>query len=188
MLRSLELFILALVQQGINTPYEIQLRAALSVGSTLPAFDRLLEKRLVKEEKPEARRRRRFTLTTTGQKELQDARTHLDQLSSDAAGDLEATLRLACLALFWKDTQLASKILVRAAGEFEGRSANSLRLGRKPVDSQSNLAAMYQSLLFLNEADRQKAAAKRMRALARNFESSARKARPTSGSRQSGRK
>ena len=170
MIRSLDLFILALIQQGFNTPYAIQLRAGLSVGSTLPAFRRLLKSRLVKEGKPGARRRREFALTAGGRKQLENAKTHLGQLSADAAGELEATLRFACLALFWGDPKVASQILLRAAAEFDDRSESSQRVGRRRVESQSDLAAMYRGLLFLNEADRQKAAAKRLRALASDFE------------------
>jgi DNA-binding PadR family transcriptional regulator len=161
MIRSLDLFILSLIQQG------------LSVGSTLPTFRRLLKTRLVKEEKPRSvgRRRREFALTAAGRKVLQNAKTHLDQLSADAAGDLEATLRFACLALFWGDPKVASQILARAADEFEDRSENSQRIVRKRVEGHSDLASMYRGLLFMTEAHRQKSAAKRLRALASEFES-----------------
>jgi DNA-binding PadR family transcriptional regulator len=173
MIRSLDLFILALIQQGLNIPYAIQLQAGLSVGSTLPALRRLLKTGLVKEEEPGqgGRRRREFTLTAAGKKRLQNAKTNLEQISADAVGDLEATLRFACLASFWGDRREASRILLRAAGEFEDRSENSQRLGHKRVESHSDLASMYRGLLFLNEADRQKGIAKRLRALASEFES-----------------
>jgi DNA-binding PadR family transcriptional regulator len=172
MIRSLDLFILALIQQGLNVPYAIQLRAGLSVGSTLPAFRRLLKTRLVKEEEPGpgGRRRREFSLTAAGRKKLQIAKTNLEELSADAAGDLEATLRFACLALFWGDPGVASQILVRAADEFKDRSEGSQRVGRKQMQSKSDLASLYRGLLFLNEADRQKATAKRFRGLASDFE------------------
>jgi DNA-binding PadR family transcriptional regulator len=187
--RSLDLFILALILQGVNVPYAIQLRAGLSVGSTLPAIRRLLKRRLVKEEEQAqgGRKRREFTLTDAGRKELQNARTHLGQLSAAATGDLEATLRFACLALYWGDPGLASQILVRAADEFDERSESSQRIGRKRVASHSDLAAMYRGLLFLNEADRQKATARRLRALASEFESAPLKNRPRAGSRSSDR-
>jgi DNA-binding PadR family transcriptional regulator len=179
MIRSLDLFILALIQQGLNVPYAIQLQAGLSVGSTLPAFRRLLETELVKEEEQEqgGRRRREFTLTAAGKKKLQNAKTNLEEISANAVGDLEATLRFACLASFWGDRREASRILLRAAGEFEDRSENSQRIGRRRVESHSELASIYRGLLFLSEADRQKGIAKRLRALASEFESTSPKKR-----------
>ena len=186
MIRSLDLFILALIQQGLNVPYGIQLRAGLSVGSTLPAFRRLLKTGLVKEEEPGqgGRRRREFTLTAAGKKKLQNAKTSLEELSTGAAGDLEATLRIACLASFWGHPKAASRILVRAADEFEDRSENSQKIGRKRVASHSDLATMYRGLLFLNEADRQKATATRLRGLASDFEAQSLGSQLTVGSRQ----
>jgi DNA-binding PadR family transcriptional regulator len=91
-IRSLDPFILALIQQGLNVPYAIQLRAGLSVESILPAFRRLLKIGLVKEEEPGkgGRRRREFTLTAAGKKKLRNAKTNLEEISADAVGDLEA--------------------------------------------------------------------------------------------------
>ena len=49
MLRTLDLFLLTLVRDGIKTPYEWQARASVSLGASLPAVKRLLEGRLVTE-------------------------------------------------------------------------------------------------------------------------------------------
>ena len=38
---SLELFVLAMVRQGLATPYELKTKAGLSLGSTVPALARL---------------------------------------------------------------------------------------------------------------------------------------------------
>jgi hypothetical protein len=49
---DLDLFILALIDSGISTPYEFQKAASLSQGATIPALQRLLEARLVRQGKP----------------------------------------------------------------------------------------------------------------------------------------
>jgi DNA-binding PadR family transcriptional regulator len=117
MLSTLELFILVLVHRGINAPYEIQVRAALSVGSTLPAFRRLLAQKLVEEAEPGPQGQRYFALTAMGRKELKNAKTHFDRWKSGPAGNLESTLRLASLAFASGDHKLASEVLLRGADE-----------------------------------------------------------------------
>jgi DNA-binding PadR family transcriptional regulator len=44
---SLELFVLAMLQQGLATPYELKTKAGLSLGSTVPALARLEKDALV---------------------------------------------------------------------------------------------------------------------------------------------
>ncbi len=44
---SLELFVLAMVRQGLATPYDLKTKAGLSLGSTVPALARLEKDSLV---------------------------------------------------------------------------------------------------------------------------------------------
>ena len=54
---DLDLFVLALIDGGVSTPYELQKAAGLSQGATIPALQRLLAARFVRQGKPGARGR-----------------------------------------------------------------------------------------------------------------------------------
>jgi DNA-binding PadR family transcriptional regulator len=170
MLSTLELFILVLVHKGINMPYEIQVRAALSVGSTLPAFRRLLAQGLVEEAEPGPKGQRYFALTPAGKKELKNAKSHFDRLKRGPAGDLESTLRLASLAFVSGNHKLASEVLLRAAVECDARSVRAQTMLKEHLVEQ-DIENLYQGLLDGCEADRQKATAKRLRAFAVELQS-----------------
>ena len=170
MLSTLEFFILVLVHNGINTPYDIQVRAGLSVGSTLPAFPRLLAQKLVEEAKPGPQGQRYFALTAAGRKALKNAKTHFDRWKSGPAGNLESTLRVASLAFVSGDHKLASEVLLRAAAECDARSVRAQTL-LKEHSVEQDVEILYQGLLAGCEADRQKVTAKRLRAFATELQS-----------------
>jgi DNA-binding PadR family transcriptional regulator len=113
---SLELFILAMVQLGLATPYELKTKAGLSLGSTVPALARLLEDGLVKASEEGARKSRKFSITTKGSKKL--AREWAGHLATDQT-DLDSILRIAYLAWLHGD--------MKACQEFMKRSADGLR-------------------------------------------------------------
>jgi hypothetical protein len=48
---DLDLFVLALIEDGVATPYALQKEASLSPGVTIPAIQRLLEAGLVRQGK-----------------------------------------------------------------------------------------------------------------------------------------
>jgi DNA-binding PadR family transcriptional regulator len=99
---SLELFVLAMVQQGLATPYELKTKAGLSLGSTVPVLARLEKDTLVKASEEGARRSRKFSITAKGAKAL----THgwVEQLATEHT-DLDSILRIACLAWLHGDTK-----------------------------------------------------------------------------------
>jgi DNA-binding PadR family transcriptional regulator len=183
MIGTLEFFILFLIHRGIDTPYEIQVRAAFSVGSTLPAFRRLLDKGLVTEAERGPRGRRQFALTAKGKRELQNSQAYFSQAKSGPAGDLESTLRLTSLAFISGEHKLASEMLLRAANECDSRSVRARTLIKGELDKQ-DVGTLYQQLLAGCEADRQAATGKRLRGFASELESKTAK-RTKSGSRWS---
>lgn len=67
---SLELFVLAMVRQGLATPYELKTKADLSLRSTVPVLARLEKDTLVKASEKGARRSRKFSITAKGTKAL----------------------------------------------------------------------------------------------------------------------
>ena len=67
---DLDLFVLALIDSGISTPYDLQKAAALSLGATIPALQRLLESGFVRQGKPGPRGRTDHRITAAGEKLL----------------------------------------------------------------------------------------------------------------------
>lgn len=63
---DLDLFVLALVESGLSTPYDLQKTARLSPGATIPALQRLLESGFVQQRKPGLRGRTDHRITPTG--------------------------------------------------------------------------------------------------------------------------
>jgi DNA-binding PadR family transcriptional regulator len=129
---SLELFILAMVQQGLATPYELKTKAGLSLGSTVPALSRLEKSGLVKASEEGARRSRKFTITAKGAKTL--AQCWEGQLAEDHT-DLDSILRVAFLAWHHGDAKTCQEFLKRSADGLRGWAgslhAESERLASK---------------------------------------------------------
>jgi len=110
---DLDLFILALIDSGVSTPYEFQKAAGLSQGATIPALQRLLETRLVRQGKPGARGRTGYKVSAAGRKLLKDGWISL--IAAGPSGDLDSDLRVALLAIWGSaDRRLAADFLRRS--------------------------------------------------------------------------
>ena len=70
---DLDLFVLALIDGGVSTPYELQKSAGLSQGATIPTLKRLLEARLVRQGKPGVRGRTDYKVTSAGKNSCETA-------------------------------------------------------------------------------------------------------------------
>jgi DNA-binding PadR family transcriptional regulator len=93
---DLELFVLALIERGVATPYDFMKRADLSPGATLPVLRRLQSSGLVRRGEAGSRRRTAYDLTAKGQRHLATSwRALLDSQPSD----IDATFRIAVVAL-----------------------------------------------------------------------------------------
>lgn len=119
---DLNLFILALIDSGISTPYELQKAAGLSQGATTPALQRLLDARLVRQGKPGVRGRTVHKVSAAGKKLLKDGWRPL--IEAGPSGDVDSDLRVALLAI-WGDGDY------RVAANFLRESA------KKKIESQS---------------------------------------------------
>lgn len=122
---DLDLFVLALIETGVSTPYEFQSKAGLSPGATIPALQRLREAGYVRQGKPAARRRLDYKITATGRKLLKGGWKSL--LESGPTGDLDADLRIALLVLWGKGKgrTAADFLLQSAAGRIAAIDARS---------------------------------------------------------------
>ena len=138
---DLDVFILALIDDGVSTPYELQKAAGLSQGATIPALQRLLEARLVRQGKPGARGRTDYKATATGKKLLRNG--WLPLIEAGPSGDLDSNLRVALLAI-WAggDRRLAADFL-RQAGNTKMESVAATEL---ISDAVSPLARWYTDL------------------------------------------
>ncbi len=111
---DLDLFVLALIESGISTAYEFQKSAGLSPGATIPALERLLKARFVRQGRPGARGRTDHRITSAGKKFLKSGWRTL--IEDGPSGDLDADLRIALLALFaGGERRLATDFLQQSA-------------------------------------------------------------------------
>jgi len=92
---DLELFILALIQRGCATPYDMKAKAGISVGSSAPVLERHEKAALIKGSDPGIRDRREFTITKTGISTLE--KKWRDLLATRPT-DSDAVLRITYLA------------------------------------------------------------------------------------------
>jgi DNA-binding PadR family transcriptional regulator len=107
---DLDLFILALIDGGVSTPYELQSAAGLSQGATSPALQRLLEARFVLQGKQGARGRIDYKVSAAGKRVLKDGWRTL--IEAGPTGDLDSDLRVALLTLWGGgDRDLAAEFL-----------------------------------------------------------------------------
>jgi DNA-binding PadR family transcriptional regulator len=114
--RDLDLFVLALIDSGISTPYELMTAADLSPGATIPALRRLASEGLAIQAKPGSRGRTAHKITAAGRWRLKDGWKEL--VEQGPSGDLDADLRVALLALWiGHDRQLAASFLRQSAAE-----------------------------------------------------------------------
>ena len=119
---DLDLFILALVERGISTPYELQSTAGLSQGATLPALQRLLEGRLVRQGRPGARGRTDYKVTAAGKRTLKNG--WLPLIEAGPSGNLDSDLRVALLAVLGSgDHLMAADFLRKAANKVEAAAS-----------------------------------------------------------------
>jgi DNA-binding PadR family transcriptional regulator len=111
---DLDLFVLALIDAGVSTPYELQKAAGLSQGATIPALQRLLDAGFLRQGKPGPRGRTDYRVTATGKRLLKDG--WLPLIEAGPKGDADSDLRVALLALSaGGDRRQAADFLRRAA-------------------------------------------------------------------------
>jgi len=143
---DLDLFVLALIDGGVSTSYELEKAAGLSHGATIPALQRLLDARLVRQGRPGARGRTDYTVSAAGKKLLRDG--WLPLIEAGPSGDLDSDLRVALLAIWGSgDRRLAAAFLRRSADKRMESIATTERTGDRD-DDVTPLARWYTDLRF----------------------------------------
>lgn len=138
---DLDLFILALIESGVSTPYEFQKFAGISQGASVPALRRLVEDGFVRPEKAGSRRRVGHRITAAGRTRLKEDWKYL--IHQEPSGDLDADLRVALLAVaLGRDRRAAIAYLRRSADRDE--VADTILPAR--TDADPRLAYLYRTL------------------------------------------
>jgi hypothetical protein len=111
---DLDLFLLALIREGITTPYRMQTTAGISQGASLQSLKRLALGRLIGVSEEGPRRKTECQLTSAGKRWLDAGCARLAE--SEPVGDLDSVLRKALLIAFLqKDGKKAAQFLRTAA-------------------------------------------------------------------------
>jgi DNA-binding PadR family transcriptional regulator len=115
---DLDLFILALIDNGLSTPYDLQKSAGLSPGATVPALQRLIVQKWVIAGKPGIRGRTEHKITPEGRRYLKGTWKLL--IDDGPSGDLDADVRVALLALWvGRDRRIAVSFLRATADKIQ---------------------------------------------------------------------
>jgi DNA-binding PadR family transcriptional regulator len=144
-LTSLELLLLALVEQGCNTPYRLKEDAGISVGAALPALNRLKSRGLLERAAQSARNKQEFEVTARGKKAIMsETKRLLAELGTGRSIDVESALRLAALTLT-KNQAGAAESLLKNTG-LARRQLAKLHSKECVAISTEDLAAIYRSM------------------------------------------
>jgi len=140
---DLDLFVLALVADGVSTPYRMQIDAGLSPGATIPALRRLLTSGFVLQSKPGPRGRTEHRISASGRRHLKTGWQPL--VDAGPGGDLDADLRVALMALVvGRQRAVAVKFLQGSVARKGGSPAKQQEPANS--DSLSELAVGYRRL------------------------------------------
>jgi DNA-binding PadR family transcriptional regulator len=115
---TLELFILSCFDRGLQTPYDLQRQAGLSLGATSPALKRLLKARMLKRvtgSTASKRPRHQYSLSSEGKQSARDG--WKDYLSDPIPPtDNDSLLRILDMATHYKATKSSMvEFLIRAS-------------------------------------------------------------------------
>jgi DNA-binding PadR family transcriptional regulator len=114
---NLELFVLALAQRGFATPYDLRVKAGLSLGSTVPVLSRLEKEGLLKASDVGARRSRKFSITAKRAKVLAHEWPHQLGIRST---DVDTVVRTATLSWLNNAPAEACRYLETTAAGLQG--------------------------------------------------------------------
>jgi DNA-binding PadR family transcriptional regulator len=117
--------VIALLLEGVSTPYELQSLAGLSPGATIPILQSLVEDGYVRAGRPGSRGRVAYVATGKGKKWLESI--WLSLLREGPNGDLDSDLRVFLIAIrAGKDGKQAEAFL-RSALAFRRESLAQLQ-------------------------------------------------------------
>jgi DNA-binding PadR family transcriptional regulator len=169
----LDLFIMSLLDRGLETPYDLLRQGGLSLGSSVPALRRLEETGLIRKKAPvgsSKRPRHWYQLSAAGRKLASNGWIQL--MKDPPPSDFDAVLRLADLAAYYKVKAADIASLVERAAKDRILLSNRLSAGK---DKDGVPSLLYVVTRNSWEAGRLAAEAKFLFNLAKSVSTSARK-------------
>lgn len=94
---DLQAFVIAMIDRGLKTPYELKAKAGLSPGATLPVLSRLGADGYVKRGKTGARGKTEYLVTSAGRQFAKEVSDEL--IAFPPKSNPESVLRIAALAV-----------------------------------------------------------------------------------------
>jgi DNA-binding PadR family transcriptional regulator len=170
-LSVLDVFVLSLLDRGLETPYDLQRQGGLSLGASSPALLRLVNADLVKRAKSESstnRPRHQYRLTPSGKQAARAAwKPFLD--SDDPPSDIDSLLRIVDMAAHYPraDKQKIRAFLKRAA-ERKSRLAQHADVSSMATPSGERI--LYMGLRALCDASRLSAEADTLLRISSRFQ------------------
>ncbi len=153
MTSSLEILILALVEQGLATPYDLG-QARLSVGAAHAALLRLVKRKLLTKGKAGARGKMEYQLTDAGREALASWTELLGQFETGVPPDLESTFRIVALAYTKGRRREALSVLERAAAKRREALTNAKSPPKTAAEVGNKLEALYSWMTAVAQAAR----------------------------------
>ena len=169
MLPILDFFLLALIAEGVDSPYRWQRRASISTGASLPSIRRLAAAGLVHEAEAGPRGRRRFALTRSGRAELKNVDRYLQTALLQKSLDMESLLRLVAMGYTIGSLEMATALLKQSAQDRRPRGLDSPE--RLSARLSRNLAEFYSEVIARYDVEKRAAATRTIDALVKSIES-----------------
>ena len=117
---DLDLFILALVQRGCATPYDLKAKAGISIGSSAPVLERLADDGQLKKSGRGIRDKVQFSVTKLGEKKLGKG---WQALLATRPTDPDAILRIVFLAWALGEQDVLEEFIDSAADSLRNAAA-----------------------------------------------------------------
>lgn len=160
---DLDLLILALVQRGCATPYDLKAKAGISVGSSAPVLERLAEGGLLKKGDPGVRDSIQFSISKSGEKTLESA---WQTLLVTRPTDPDAILRIIYLAWALGKQDVMTNFIDMAADTLRNASVTRRAEANQLQELASSIGAeAFRWLKTRLEAARLEAQSKELKAL-----------------------
>jgi DNA-binding PadR family transcriptional regulator len=168
-LSVLDVYVLSLLDRGLETPYDLQRQGGLSLGASTPALRRLVKANFVERADGESatnRPRHEYQLTPSGKQAARSGwKPFLD--SDDPSSDLDSLLRIVDMAAHYQsDKQKVRGFLKRAA---DGKSLLAQHATLNTAANRSDDRILYLSMRVRCDASRLQAEADALLELSRLF-------------------
>ncbi len=146
----LDPFVLLMIDEGVNTSYQLQRRAGLSLGATIPSLRRLSRQGLIVADEAGARGRQEFRMTARGRHAL---RSWQDEVAAGKGvrPDLESHARGIVLAWSEGQLELVRELLRHGIAE---RRRRSQKTASRPRLRSGGAADLYRWMLAVIERER----------------------------------